>query len=218
MSGRKIYFIILIPPLLIIAMAYWWGSYEKKRDHQYDAIIAAACDKYNVDPSLVRAVIWRESDFDPKAKGLAKERGLMQVTPPAGQEWADHEKIKNYHETDLWDPRTNIYAGTWYLSRSISRWKDTDVPKIFALAEYNAGRSNALRWARNLPEKTGAIFIEQIDFPTTKNYILSVLDYQYKYQNQPDPPIIDVISEKLIGYWWRWIEKRQIEKIKSQKK
>ena len=70
----------------------------------------------------------------------------MQVTPEVGQMWAKANKIEDFKDDDLYDPETNIRAGTWYLNRAIKRWSQTDDPVTFALAEYNAGRSNALKW------------------------------------------------------------------------
>ena len=60
--------------------------------------------------------------------------------------WAKANKIEDFNDDKLYDPETNIRVGTWYLNRSIKRWSQTDDPVTFALAEYNAGHSNALKW------------------------------------------------------------------------
>ena len=60
--------------------------------------------------------------------------------------WAKANKIEDFNDDDLYDPETNIRVGTWYLNRALKRWSQTDDPVTFALAEYNAGRSNALKW------------------------------------------------------------------------
>lgn len=52
--------------------AVFWTRYGK-----YDELIAAAARRHGVSPSLVKAVIWRESKFDPSMVGQAGERGLM---------------------------------------------------------------------------------------------------------------------------------------------
>ncbi len=49
----------------------------------------------------------------------------------------------------LWDARVNVEAGTWYLGRGLGRWRGRvpeDVGVALAVAEYNAGYGNVLRW------------------------------------------------------------------------
>src|SRR5262249_43909439 len=58
------------------------------RFHQYDGLIRAVAAKRQLDPMLVKAVVWRESRFDPQKFGTAGERGLMQVSEKAAHEWA----------------------------------------------------------------------------------------------------------------------------------
>jgi soluble lytic murein transglycosylase len=71
----------------------------------------------------------------------------MQVGEAAARDWAAANKIEVFVYADLFDARTNIDAGTWYLSRALEHWKDRDFPVSFALAEYNAGRSRVEKWA-----------------------------------------------------------------------
>jgi soluble lytic murein transglycosylase-like protein len=197
-------FFVFGVPLLGLLSLLGLGESEKQADLRYNTLIRAAGDRYEIDPTLIRAVIWRESDFNPDARGLAGEFGLMQVTPVAGQEWAKAEKIENFRPTDLLDPGTNIQAGAWYLARARKRWNTTDNPTAFALAEYNAGRSNALRWsALDDPTLASAVFIERIDYPTTKTYVLDILDQQHRYQAEPDPPLWQRGINKLRNLWSR---------------
>jgi soluble lytic murein transglycosylase len=70
---------------------------------------------------LVKAVVWRESRFDPRKCGSAGERGLMQVSEKAADEWARENKIDTFRAEQLFDPKTNLEAGTWYLCRAFER-------------------------------------------------------------------------------------------------
>src|SRR5687767_10381014 len=63
------------------------------RENSHDHHIRAAALRYGVDPTLIKAVIWRESRFDPKAHGKANEIGLMQIREAAAEEWAKAEGI-----------------------------------------------------------------------------------------------------------------------------
>ena len=145
-----------------------------ERFHRYDQMITEIADRHQVDPALVKAVVWRESKFRPGMEGTSGERGLMQVGESAAAEWAKAEKMATFVPTDLFDPKTNIEAGTWYLAQALRRWKDKDDAIPFALAEYNAGRTRVDRWiaATNMGEQANADdLLGAIDYPTTRRYI-----------------------------------------------
>lgn len=205
MKRLGIFFAGLILLALIGFFVLWiWGKRDFQRQTLFDPYIEEASQRYKISPEIIRSVIWRESDFDPNASGKAAERGLMQVTPLAGEEWATAEKITSFQPSDLYDPRTNIMAGSWYLSRARQRWQEADKPLVFALAEYNAGRTNARRWASGLEKPVAAAFLENIDFPTTKAYILAILKRLHRYETEPQPEMWEFIFDKIESKWWQW--------------
>ena len=165
---------------------YEWVS--PARFHQHDALIRAVAAEHQLDPMLVKALGWRESRFDAQKFGTAGERGLMQVSEKAAGEWAKGAKKEDLRVEELFDPRTNLEAGTWYLRHAIEHWQNQANPLPFALAEYNAGPSRALRWAggddtKAVAEKT---FLANIDFPGTRKYVDSIIArYQfYKHRGR----------------------------------
>ncbi len=164
-----IYWNVVVAVLAICLAAV---SYVR-RVHQYDTLIVQAGRRYHVDPRLISALIWRESRFNPSSIGTKKEVGLMQVTETAGREWARAAGNPLFERDDLFKPAVNIEAGTWYLARAISRWSKQSDPLPYALAEYNAGRSNAQRWAAG--NKNAREFWEGISYPTTKRYVYDIL-------------------------------------------
>jgi hypothetical protein len=89
---------------------YEWMS--PARFHQYDRLIRSVALEHHLDPMLVKAVVWRESRFDPKKQGTHGERGLMQVTNVAANEWARENKIAGFNPDQLFEPKTNLEAGT----------------------------------------------------------------------------------------------------------
>ena len=117
------------------------------RYSEHDALIASIAKKHGVDALLVKSVVWRESRFTTTKIGTSGERGLMQVGEAAARDWAAAHRIEVFVYADLFDAKTNLDAGTWYLSRALEHWKDRDDPIPFALAEYNAGRSRVEKWA-----------------------------------------------------------------------
>ena len=158
-----------------IYTAYEWIS--PARFHQFDNLIRSVSAEHQLDPMLVKALVWRESRFDPHKIGTAGERGLMQVGERAAREWARETRVENFQTDDLFNVRTNLEAGTWYLRRAMNHWEHQSRPVAFALAEYNAGASRAQRWANNdadapIPDET---FRGNIDFPGTRKYVDSVL-------------------------------------------
>src|SRR6184192_926400 len=85
---------------------YEWIS--PARFKQYDGLIHSIALEHHLDPMLVKAVVWRESRFDPKKNGSAGERGLMQVSERAAREWARETQVVNFHADDLLDAKTNL--------------------------------------------------------------------------------------------------------------
>ncbi len=163
---------------------YEWMS--PARFQRYDRLIRSVATKNHLDPMLVKAVVWRESRFDPKKHGSAGERGLMQVSEKAANEWAQENKIANFRAEQLSDPKTNLEAGAWYLRRAFEHWKTQSNPLPFALAEYNAGASRAQRWSGGdgvaaIPAQT---FLRNIDFPGTRKYVDSIIARYKFYQRR----------------------------------
>jgi len=162
-----------------------WLNYSRFK--RYDPLIEAAGKKYQVDPMLIKAIIWRESSFHPEKVGTKGERGLMQITPLAANEWAKAQKIQTFKGTDLFDPKTNIEAGTWYFKQAYQRWNGKNDPIIFALAEYNAGHSNVMRWvaSTNMGPGTEANDLkEAMKFPSTRSYVQAISDRYRFYQKR----------------------------------
>jgi soluble lytic murein transglycosylase len=146
------------------------------RFQQHDALIRSIAAEHHLDPMLVKAVVWRESRFDAHKFGSAGERGLMQVSEKAAQEWARENHVENLRVEELFDPKINLEAGTWYLRRAAQHWENQADPIPFALAEYNAGASRAQRWAGGDDAVIAPdTFRANIDFPGTRKYVDSVL-------------------------------------------
>jgi soluble lytic murein transglycosylase len=166
--------------VLYLGSAYW--EEHPPHDNAYDPFIAEVARNDGVDPFLIRALIWRESRFNPLTHGEADEHGLMQVTPDVGQMWAKANKIENFKDDDLYDPETNIRAGTWYLNRALKKWSQTDDPVTFALAEYNAGRTNALKWVDPIAPTSHTAFLDRITYPSTRKYVEVILSKREQYR------------------------------------
>jgi len=161
--------------LLLIGAAVLYWRRQGWLERSQDSPIRAAAKRYGVEPALVKAIVWRESHFNPKAQGRVGEIGLMQLQEEAAREWAEAERLKDFQHETCFDPRTNTLAGTWYLKKLPRRYHETDNPVPYALADYNAGRGNVLKWINGAAATNSAEFLQEIGFPGTRLYVESVM-------------------------------------------
>ncbi len=183
---RAKWFLLALAALVLGGVAA--ALYYQWREQSQDVPILAAARRYGVDAALIKAVVWRESRFNPSIRGRAGEIGLMQITETAAREWADAERITNFHRDHLLDPATNTLAGTWYLRKLLRRYPQTDNPLPYALADYNAGRAHVLRWNQGAAQTNSAAFLQQMTFPGTRNYIAAISRRYEKYRAANSTP------------------------------
>lgn len=142
--------------------------------HSYDSLIVEIGREHGVDPRLIAAIIWKESRFDPVRTGEDGEIGLMQVREAARREWEAAHGGRRYSRHELFSPELNIRAGTWYFAKAVKTWSCYADPLPYALAHYNAGYSNAKRWAA-VPHGTPREFWKNISYPGTQRYVRDIL-------------------------------------------
>src|SRR5262245_60119303 len=70
--------IVLVVVALCVAAAGGYLWFITSQSRKFEPQINAAAKRYNVDPFLIKAVIWRETRFHPDRRGRAGEIGLMQ--------------------------------------------------------------------------------------------------------------------------------------------
>ena len=165
-----------------LAIAGGWWLWQSRMEHSQDGPISAAAFRYGVPAALIKSVVWRESRFKPLARGRAGEIGLMQIQEDAAREWAEAEHIAGFDHEQCVDPRTNTLAGTWYLRKLLKRYTRADDPLPYALADYNAGRANVLKWNSGTAATNSVIFMSQIGFPSTRDYVESVMVRYARYR------------------------------------
>jgi soluble lytic murein transglycosylase len=163
-------------PVYVLRELKDWTDYRR-----FDALIVKVAREYELDPRLIKAVVWRESRFQADMTGRNGERGLMQVSEIAARDWAAAKGIRDLRPEQMLTPEMNLEIGTWYLSKAVQRWTAEDDAVPFALAEYNAGKSRVDRWVRTASRKqkgqpvTAEIFQDTIDFPSTARYVRTIL-------------------------------------------
>lgn len=177
---RLAWTLIAVNALLAVVAAIQISRSEWWRARRYRPLVEGAGQRHGVDPRLISAVIWQESRFRPREVGARGEIGLMQVTETAGREWAEAVGMQGFGKRRLFDPAVNVEAGTWYLSRALRRWQHCSDPIPYALAEYNAGLSNAQRWYAKAGTNA-ELFRKSITYPTTRRYVDNIMkDYEHR--------------------------------------
>src|SRR5215475_3848500 len=186
---KRVLAVILLILILLVA-AYAFNSYWT---HRFDSLIQRQASIYRVDPDLVWSIIYEETYFSPWKIGKDGEIGLMQVTPVVGREWANEtgmRELQNQMATDpqavLRDPERNIQIGCWYLEKIYAQFQDAPEVETRMVAAYNAGPSRAVEWSRpDQPGNTqsGAEFINRIDIPSTRAYVISIIQRYRQVKN-----------------------------------
>ena len=98
------------------------------------------CEKYNIAPALIVALIDAESDFDANALSPYGDKGLMQINP----KWHSY-RMERLNCTDLYDPFQNITVGIDYIAELKAKKPDV----YWVLMAYNQGMSKATERIKN---------------------------------------------------------------------
>jgi soluble lytic murein transglycosylase len=190
---RRVVVVILLAFSLLLAV-YLFNSYWT---HRFDPLIKRQASIYRVDPDLVWSIIYEETYFSPWKNGKDGEIGLMQVMPAVGREWATETGMRELQnqmaadpESVLRDPERNIQIGCWYLEKIYAQFQDTPEVETRMVAAYNAGPSRAVEWSRSDPPgntQSGAEFINRIDIPSTRAYVISIMERYRQLKNAKNP-------------------------------
>jgi soluble lytic murein transglycosylase-like protein len=133
-DGRKVIYNVGEAPRGSKGSDLNWLASRHDRRSKYDPLIEHYANKYSVDPTLVRAVIQVESNFNPNCVSSKGARGLMQLMPATA---------RRFGVTDIQDPEQNIHGGVRFLSY-LMRLFNEDLPRV--LAGYNAGENAVLKY------------------------------------------------------------------------
>lgn len=178
--SRKIVAMLLtVAALVVLGIVGYNIALEETYPVEYKNIAELHASAYDVDASLVLAIIRCESSFNPEAESAAGAKGLMQLTEETFYDVrkmiGDGEEIT--YESHWKDPDTNIKYGTKYIS-FLLKYYDGDT--VSALAAYNAGMSNVNDWLGANKQ----LEISKIEFPETEDYVNKVLEAQRYYEKQ----------------------------------
>jgi soluble lytic murein transglycosylase len=133
---------------------------------------AEASATARIPSSWAYGVARSESLFIPDIRSHAGAIGIMQLMPATGRLTAGELNLPYQGLATLTDPASNIRLGATYLGKMLERFEEN---RVVATAAYNAGPSRVEGW---LPVSQGLdarIWIENIPFNETRDYVRRVL-------------------------------------------
>ncbi len=135
----------------------------------YQDVFRGYAATHGVDEAWVLGLVRQESRFNTAALSSAGAAGLMQVMPGTARYVAGKMGLRNYRR-HMNEVETNVTLGTKYLKLVLEQLGHP----VLASAAYNAGPSRARRWRDDKPLE-GAVYIESIPFPETRDYVKKVM-------------------------------------------
>lgn len=139
----------------------------------YRPLIEQISAEFGLDADLLHAMIYAESQYQPKAVSPKGAIGLLQVMPATG---------KRFGVNDLTDPQHNLRAGASYM-KWLMKYFHNDL--TLALAAYNAGENTVQRYGRQIPP-----------YPETQRYVKKVLTHYRQRSNITQVGLDSVILPK----------------------
>lgn len=137
----------------------------------YPDLVEGRARAFGVDPSLLLAVMRRESSFRPGVRSGAGAEGLLQLRPATALRLAQVLGVPATLSAHLDRPEVNVSLGAHYLGLLLARFGDP----ALALAAYNAGPRPAAEWARARAGMPLDAWVESIPYRETRNYLKIVL-------------------------------------------
>lgn len=119
------------------SMAYPYGDYrigyppkgiKPERWYAHDKTIREVGEFYGIDPAFIKAILWVESGFAPKARSGKGARGIGQLMPETAKELG----VRNPE-----DPYECIWGTGAYLRRSADKFQTQNM--VILAAAYNSG-------------------------------------------------------------------------------
>ena len=136
----------------------------------YQEVFRGYAATHGVDEAWVLGLVRQESRFNTDARASAGAAGLMQVMPRTARYVAAKIGLRNYRAKAVTEVETNVTLGTGYLRLVMEQLGHP----VLASAAYNAGPARARRWRDGKPLE-GAIYVESIPFPETRDYVKKVM-------------------------------------------
>ena len=144
----------------------------------YREVIEPNVHAQSLDLAWVYGLMRQESRFHIQARSSVGAQGLMQVMPATGRWVARKIALADYQPNQLSEMQTNVRIGTSYMRMVLDSLDDQ---QVLAAAAYNAGPGRARKWKHNNKTLEAAIYIENIPFNETRDYVKKVMSNTVYY-------------------------------------
>ena len=144
---------------------------------QYVKLVEENAEQFEIDESLLYALIKSESGFDKNAVSSVGAKGLTQITPDTFS-WLQTKTGEKYEEDALFDPEISVYYGSYFLDMLLEEFGDTET----ALAAYHAGRGKVNEWLADPRISPDGVVLENIPYKDTAGYVKRVIKNTEKYK------------------------------------
>ena len=145
---------------------------------QYVALVEENAEAFEIDESLLYAVIKTESGFDKNAVSSVGAMGLTQITPETFQ-WLQTKTDESYEDEALFEPEVSVYYGAYFLNMLLEEFDSVET----ALAAYHAGRGRVNEWLEDPEISPDGVVLENIPYEDTDGYVKRVMKNAEKYKN-----------------------------------
>ena len=146
-------------------------NFDLRYPQPFREIFSEYARTYGLDEAWVLGLVRQESRFIIEARSNAGAAGLMQVMPRTARYVAQKIGLRDWRTKSVTEVQTNVTLGTGYLKMVLDQLGHP----VLASAAYNAGPARARRWRDVSRPLEGAIYVETIPFPETRDYVKKVM-------------------------------------------
>jgi soluble lytic murein transglycosylase len=148
-------------------MERWQIAYPQP----YGESVAQWAEERGLDRWLVYAIMREESGFRADIESWANARGLLQLMLPTANDMATASGRGRVTASQLFEPDINIELGTMYMRRLADLF---DAHPSLVIAGYNGGQGNVRNWLRARGEMPFDLWVEEIPYSQTRDYVKRV--------------------------------------------
>jgi soluble lytic murein transglycosylase len=163
-----------------------FAAFEQRFPMPFRDAVMQQAQAVGLDPAYMYGLIRQESRFIFSARSTVGAAGLMQLMPRTASWTARKIGLPDFTLAQLDDRDTNLRIGAGYLKLVLAEFHGS-MP--LAAAAYNAGPSRARAWRNSGPTPEGAVWVENVPFSETRDYVKKVLsntiDYAAILSGQP---------------------------------
>ncbi|MEQ1790357.1 MAG: transglycosylase SLT domain-containing protein [Rickettsiales bacterium] len=165
-----------------ISMAKQLETNEQPLDKlKYPVPMWKPLDGFNVDPSLLYALMRQESGFHQSAISSGGALGLMQLMPKTALKMKNSgiDTLKSMEKFS--EPVLNITLGERYVEHLLNS-KNVKNNLFYMLAAYNAGPGRLQKWKNSITYNDDPLlFVESIPYTETRCYVMQVMTNYWIY-------------------------------------